>query len=74
MPKELSGITPTIIQAILTGGVLPDAVASKALTYIRSKLLAGDGESAQTTRNIQSTMPDSLACQWLKVWLLRKIE
>lgn len=72
MPKELSGITPTIIQAILTGGVLPDAVASKALTYIRSKLLAGDDESAQTTRNIQSTMPDSLACQWLKVWLLRK--
>ena len=72
MPKELSGITPTIIQAILTGGVLPDAVASKALTYIRSKLLAGNDESAQTTRNIQSTMPDSLACQWLKVWLLRK--
>lgn len=72
LPKELAGITPTIIQAILTGGILPDAVASKALTCIRSKLLAGDDESAQTTRNIQSTMPDSLACQWLKVWLLRK--
>lgn len=72
LPKELAGITPSIIQAVLTGGILPDAVASKALTYIRSKLLAGDDESAQTTRNIQSTMPDSLACQWLKVWLLRK--
>lgn len=72
LPKELSGITPSIIQAILTEGVIPDAVASKALTYIRSKLLAADNESTQTTRNIQSTMPDSLACQWLKVWLLRR--
>mgnify|MGYP004651776397 CR=1 FL=1 len=66
LSKELAGITPTVIQAILSGGRLPDAVASKALAYIRSELLSSDGESTQ------SSLPNSLACQWLKVWLLRK--
>ena len=67
--KELSGITPAIIQSILTGGVLPDAVASKALAYIRSELLSNDDSGSQTTRN---SLPNGLACQWLKAWLLRK--
>lgn len=66
--KELAGITPAVIQAILSGGVLPDVVAAKALTYIRSELLAGDDGDAGST----PTLPNGLACQWLKVWLLRK--
>ena len=66
LSKELAGITPAVVQAILSGGRLPDAVAAKALTYIRSELLSNDDS------RIQSALPNSLACQWLKVWLLRK--
>lgn len=66
LSKELSGITPAVVNAILTGGPLPDSVAAKALAYIRSELLSNDDSSTQTP------FPNSLACQWLKVWLLRK--
>jgi len=66
LSKELAGITPAVVQAILSGGRLPDAVAAKALAYIRSELLSNDDSS------IQSTLPNSLACQWLKAWLLRE--
>ena len=69
LSKELAGITPAIIQAILTDGILPDAVASKALAYIRSELLSNDDSGSQIT---QSSLPNGLACQWLKAWLLRK--
>ncbi len=65
LSKELAGITPTVVQAILSGGRLPDAIAAKALAYIRSELLSNDDST-------QSTQPNALACQWLKVWLLRK--
>lgn len=65
--KELSGITPTILTAILGGGMLPDAVAVRALAYIRSKMLTPDEK--HTHNNL-----DSRACQWLKVWLLRNHE
>lgn len=64
LSKELAGITPAIINAILSGSVLPDSVASKALAYIRSDLLSKEDS--------QSPLPDGLACQWLKIWLLRK--
>ena len=47
LSKELAGITPAVVQAILTGGILPDAVASKALAYIRSELLASDDGDTQ---------------------------
>ena len=67
LSKELAGITPTVIQAIITGGLLPDAVAAKALAYIRSELMADDDSRTQS-----SDLPNGLACQWLKVWLLRK--
>lgn len=67
MSKELSGITPAVLTAILGGGRLPDAVAIRALAYIRSKLLINDEE--QTDDNL-----DGWACQWLKVWLLRNHE
>lgn len=69
LSKELAGITPAVIQAILSGGVLPDAIAAKALAYIRSELLTSDDSETQRPQN---SLPNSLACQWLKVWLLRK--
>lgn len=66
LPKELAGITPAILQSILSGSVLPDAVAARALAYIRSELLADDDGGTQ------GSLPNGLACQWLKAWLLRK--
>ncbi len=85
LKDELAGITPTIVTAILTGGRLPDAVAERALRYIRSQMLvssdsgSSDGRSQNTKqkssgqsdrRRAQSL--DGWACQWLKVWLIRK--
>ena len=69
LSKELAGLTPAVIQAVLSNGALPDAVAAKALAYIRSELLSSDDSDKQST---QSPLPNSLACQWLKVWLIRK--
>jgi CRISPR-associated protein Csd1 len=66
LDKELSGVTPAILTAILAGGQLPDSVGARALAYIRSKMLSADSDD--TTSHI----PDGIACQWLKVWLLRK--
>lgn len=65
LDKELSGITPTVLTAILGGGSLPDAVAAKALAYIRSQMLDTDDESKS------APIPDGMCCQWLKAWLLR---
>ncbi len=36
MKKELAGITPAIVMAIVNGTPLPDTVAVRALAYIRS--------------------------------------
>ena len=52
--------------AILNGTPLPDAVAVRALAYIRSQML-GSREEEKKIR-----IPDGRACQWLKVWLARK--
>ena len=62
---ELPGLTAVAIHAILTGGPLPDAVAARALAYIRSQMLTGDDDE----RHLR--IPDPRACQWLKVWLIR---
>ncbi len=85
LKDELAGITPAIVTAIVTGGRLPDAVAERALRYIRSQMLvssesgSSDGRSQNTKqkssdqsdrRRAQSL--DGWACQWLKVWLIRK--
>lgn len=67
MDKELSGVTPTIIQSILNGTPLPDTVASRALANIRSQML-----SASEDDGTSSTIPDPRACQWLKIWLIRR--
>jgi CRISPR-associated protein Csd1 len=66
LDKELSGVTPAILTAILTGGQLPDCVGVRALAYIRSKILSADNDDTA------AAIPDAIACQWLKVWLLRK--
>lgn len=60
--KELSGITPAVLTSILTGCPLPDTIAARALAHIRSVMLS---EEERKSRHI------GLACQWLKVWLLR---
>lgn len=66
MKKELAGITPAIVMAIINGTPLPDTVAVRALAYIRSRLLSGgDGDK-------KPLLSDPIACQWLKVWLIRK--
>ena len=66
MKKELAGLTPSIILSILNGTPLPDAAAVRALAYIRSKMLKPNENSRF------DYMPDGIACQWLKVWLIRK--
>ena len=63
---ELSGVTANILHAILNGGPLPDSVAARALAYIRSQMLSGNDENARSAQ-----IPDGIACQWLKVWLIR---
>ena len=66
MKKELAGLTPSIIMSVINGTPLPDSVASRALVYIRAKMLDPDENDSF------GFMPDGIACQWLKVWLLRK--
>jgi len=64
--KELSGLTSAVLLAIIGGTPLPDAVAFRALAYIRSEMF--DADEDQNSPPI----PDGISCQWLKVWLLRK--
>lgn len=52
--------------AIVNGTPLPDTVAVRALAYIRSKLLS----TADADK--KPLLSDTMACQWLKVWLIRK--
>ena len=66
--KELAGVTPAVLTAILTGAKLPDSVAARALAYIRSQLLEEEGSGV---RNAPKA-PDEMACQWLKAWLRRR--
>lgn len=64
--KELPEITQAIIGAIINGTPLPDVVAVRSLAYIRSQML----EKEEKSTSIQ--IPDATACQWLKVWLMRR--
>ncbi|MDD6033178.1 MAG: type I-C CRISPR-associated protein Cas8c/Csd1 [Oscillospiraceae bacterium] len=72
MKKELAGITPAIVAAIFNGTPLPDAVAVRALAYIRSKMLAPPPKEGSKKDRRFANLPDGVACQWLKVWLVRK--
>lgn len=66
MAKELSGLTPAILNAILNNAQFPDAVVHRALAYLRSQMF-------QTREEKQSRQtPDPRACQWLKAWLCRR--
>ena len=64
--KELSGLAPKIMYAIMHNTVLPDTVAAKALAYIRSDMYGGNEERKT------APIPDIAACQILKAWLNRK--
>ena len=64
--KELSGLSPKIMYAIMHNTALPDTVAAKALAYIRSDMYGGDEERKT------APIPDIAACQILKAWLNRK--
>ena len=66
LKKELAGLTPAVVMAIINGTPLPDAVAGRALANIRSQMLDPDENDKF------GFMPDGTCCQWLKVWLLRK--
>lgn len=66
MAKELSGLTPAVLNAILNNAQFPDAVVHRALAYLRSQMF--ESEDEEQTRKT----PDSLACQWLKARLCRR--
>ena len=66
MSKELAGLTPAIISAIINCTQFPDSVAIRALAYIRSQMFSS-GDEAQGRK-----IPDPWACQWLKAWLCRR--
>lgn len=68
LDKELKGITQAILRSILNGTPLPDSVAVKALAYIRSRIFTLNDEP----NSIPDVFEDiGMACQWLKVWLIR---
>lgn len=64
--KELPGVVQSTIYAIIRGTQLPDTVALRSLAYIRSQMLAND------ENQVGERIPDATACQWLKVWIIRK--
>ena len=66
--KELAGLESSIKFAIICNTRLPDTVASRAIAYIRSKMLLSNQDGSK----VKNDYPDMLACQWLKVWLIRK--
>lgn len=66
LDKELTGITPAVLNSVLSGGLLPEAVASRALAFIRSGMMSADGDTAN---NLFTS--DICVWQWLKIWLLR---
>lgn len=65
LAKELAGLTPAIVHAILNGTQFPTPVISRALAYIRSQMFSAL-EDEQTRK-----VPDPWACQWLKACLCR---
>lgn len=66
MDKELSGIIPSVLHAILTDSILPDSVAVRALRYIRGQMASASEEDRH------APVPDAMCCQWLRAWLLRR--
>lgn len=65
---ELSGLEPRIMYAITHNTPLPDSVAVRALSYIRSDLYG----SSQEDGSSKEKQIDRTSCQILKAWLNRK--
>ena len=63
--KELSGLTAAVVFAVVNGTRLPDTVATRALSVIRSQMMSEEKDGST------SVSPDPCAVQWLKVWLIR---
>lgn len=68
MGKELSGLEPQVMYAITHNTALPDTVAVRALSYIRSALYG----SSQEDGGSKKKQIDRTSCQILKAWLNRK--
>lgn len=67
MDKELSGLTGQLLCAIVQGAALPDAVASRALSWLRSNMCARDEQEGD-----RGPRAESMAYQLLKAWLRRR--
>lgn len=67
MAQELAGLNSQIKFAIINNMQLPDSVAAKALSYIRSDLFNTDEDKKSNSKSL-----DKLACRILKAWLIRK--
>lgn len=65
LQKEIPGLTMSIFHAIIQGTKLPDSVAARALSNIRSQMLTQEPEGGTLQ------VPDGISCQWLKAWLIR---
>jgi len=65
--KDIAGLQSHILLAIIQNKPLPDAVASRALQYLKSELHIGD----ESNKTIHIGL-DMLSCQLLKIWLIRK--
>lgn len=65
---RISRLTTDVIHAILNAQPLPEAVAARALAYLRSQIL--DNTLPDESRNTR-VIPDGIAVQWLKVWIVR---
>lgn len=69
MEKELSALSPQVLYAAINNTPLPDVCAVKALQYIRSKIYSSSEEETKKQK-----LPDTVAHQILKLWLIRKIK
>lgn len=71
--SELSNLSMRILQAILNNTRLPDEIPVKALHWLMSGMQSGgndkDGESKSRSSAIEY---ETMAYQWLKIWLLRE--
>ncbi len=63
--KELCGLEMPIKNAAIKNLPLPDAVAGRALAYVRSAMF--DDTNAKPIKH-----PDEVCCQVLKAWLIRR--
>ena len=61
--KELTPNVPLIWRSIIENRELPDTIASRALSYINSKLLSSENKEENL---------DRISCALLKAYIIRK--